>query len=436
MKGVLVVTASFTNGNSANYFVHVCPDITRLLFRDGLSYRLANNAMPFDIRGYLDVETAEAFERYFEVSSDNPDVLKVLYGTTLQPSGNGTANITVTSADHPELSVTHEFTVTDPQVPTEIIALSEDNQTVYADHYHANLLQISYTDGAAITDTEWTSDRPDPATVTGNGLFAGIEAKETGTALITATSKSNPELSVSFHVNVVDDLQPQGSYETTAGISKVFYSEPFSDPLQVVYGEDVTMMITNVRNSIYPALKSYYGHRVAKSEFLKATEARMAGAVGGPDGMFSISSIVTFHADKPGVEQTRIGTYSFNTRVLFTDAADENAYFFEPVYLALENNITVGACGAGKFSPNNPCTREQIVTFLWRLAGEPEPQSSSNFSDVKPDAWYYKPVTWASENKITVGLNDGTGRLGVGQKCSRAMIVTFLYRYRHVDAGK
>ena len=115
-------------------------------------------------------------------------------------------------------------------------------------------------------------------------------------------------------------------------------------------------------------------------------------------------------------------------RVLFTDVANSTQYFYEPVYWAVDHGITVGAGGAGKFSPNSPCTREQIVTFLWRLMGEPEPKTASDFTDVAENAWYYKPITWAYENHITTGLNDGTGRFGVGQACTREQCVTFLYR--------
>ncbi len=114
--------------------------------------------------------------------------------------------------------------------------------------------------------------------------------------------------------------------------------------------------------------------------------------------------------------------------VVFTDVADSSRYFYEPVYWALDNAITTGAGGAGLFSPNADCTREQIVTFLWRLMGEPEPTVYTSFTDVPENAWYYKPICWAAEKGITVGLNDGTGRFGVGQACTRAMCVTFLWR--------
>ena len=121
-------------------------------------------------------------------------------------------------------------------------------------------------------------------------------------------------------------------------------------------------------------------------------------------------------------------TDTCEVRVLFTDVALRSQYFFTPVYWAVDNGITVGAGGPGKFSPTASCTREQFVTFLWRLNGEPEPTTTSSFSDVKTSDWYYKPITWAAEEGITVGLNDGTGRFGVGQACTREQCVTFLHR--------
>ena len=112
----------------------------------------------------------------------------------------------------------------------------------------------------------------------------------------------------------------------------------------------------------------------------------------------------------------------------FTDVLSPDAYYYTPVYWAADDEITVGYGGGGKFSPYANCTREQIVTFLWRLNGEPEPTEYSEFSDVKETDWFYKSVSWAAEKGITLGLNDGTGRFGVGMPCTREMCVTFLYR--------
>ena len=114
--------------------------------------------------------------------------------------------------------------------------------------------------------------------------------------------------------------------------------------------------------------------------------------------------------------------------VLFTDASDESRYFYEPVYWALRHYVTNGYGGAGKFSPDVKCTREQIVSFIWRLAGEPDPEKYTKFADVKETDWYYKAVSWAYEKNITYGLNDGTNRFGVGMPCTREMCITFLHR--------
>ena len=91
----------------------------------------------------------------------------------------------------------------------------------------------------------------------------------------------------------------------------------------------------------------------------------------------------------------------------------------------MENGIT-GGTGNGLFSPDAPCTRAQAVTFLWRAAGSPEPKSVSTFVDVPADAYYAKAVAWAVENGITTGV--GGGRFDPNATCTRAQIVTFLFR--------
>ena len=171
---------------------------------------------------------------------------------------------------------------------------------------------------------------------------------------------------------------------------------------------------------------------------------------------------------------------------LFADVADPSAYFYESVYWAKENGITTGtspttfspyaACTRGQivtflwrvmgqpspaswgnpfkdvresdyyytavlwayhsgvttgtspttFAPNKACTREQCVTFLWRAAGRPDTSLGTQFRDVKGDAYYAAPVYWALNNGITTGVAPAS--FGVGQKCTRGQIVTFLYR--------
>ena len=122
--------------------------------------------------------------------------------------------------------------------------------------------------------------------------------------------------------------------------------------------------------------------------------------------------------------------------IKFTDVGDVSRYYYDPVYWAVEKGITNGYGGPNLFSPDVNCKREQIVTFLWRMMGEPQPKKNASFTDVKPTDWYYKSVSWAAENGITVGLNDGTGRFGVGAPCTRAMCVTFFWRAAGQPAPK
>ena len=102
-----------------------------------------------------------------------------------------------------------------------------------------------------------------------------------------------------------------------------------------------------------------------------------------------------------------------------------DAYYYEAVKWAAEKGIT-GGVGNGLFAPNQPCTRAQIVTFLWRAAGSPAPKNMSSFTDVPADAFYAKAVAWAVENGITGGTGDG--KFSPDATCTRAQAVTFLYR--------
>lgn len=100
-------------------------------------------------------------------------------------------------------------------------------------------------------------------------------------------------------------------------------------------------------------------------------------------------------------------------------------YFYQAVLWAVENGITMGT-SATTFSPDATVTRAQVVTFLWRANGQPAAWNSG-FTDVSADAYYAKAVAWAVQNGITTGT--GFGVFSPDAACTRAQIVTFLYRY-------
>ena len=109
---------------------------------------------------------------------------------------------------------------------------------------------------------------------------------------------------------------------------------------------------------------------------------------------------------------------------VFADVS-ANTYYNAPVIWATETGITNGKSET-TFAPNDGCTRAQMVTFLWRAAGSPEPKSNNNpFTDVKQGA-YYKAILWAVEKGITKGTTTTT--FEPNKTCTRAQIVTFIYR--------
>ncbi len=109
-----------------------------------------------------------------------------------------------------------------------------------------------------------------------------------------------------------------------------------------------------------------------------------------------------------------------------------NAYYADAVRWALEAGIASGT-SATTFAPNGVCTRAQAVTFLWRAAGRPAPKSMSSLSDVPADAYYAKAVAWALEQGITKGTGSST--FSPDATCSRAQIVTFLWRAQQSPAA-
>lgn len=102
-----------------------------------------------------------------------------------------------------------------------------------------------------------------------------------------------------------------------------------------------------------------------------------------------------------------------------------NAYFADAVKWAVDKDVTNGLSDT-MFGPYESCTRTQIVTFLWRAAGSPEPKTASSFTDVPVSAYYAKAVAWAIENGITNGMTETT--FAPDATCTRGQIVTFLYR--------
>ena len=138
----------------------------------------------------------------------------------------------------------------------------------------------------------------------------------------------------------------------------------------------------------------------------------------GPDDTCTRAQIVTFLWRAAGKPAPKTTANPFND-------VKKSDYFYDAVLWAVENDITQGT-GNGTFSPKNHCTRDQVVTFLWRAMGRPASNTTNSFSDVKAGSFYYDAVLWAVETDITKGMGDG--KFAPKNTCTRGQIVTFLYR--------
>lgn len=192
-------------------------------------------------------------------------------------------------------------------------------------------------------------------------------------------------------------------------------------------------LVTKYMTKYYPewstrydaVLRSYdsYATPASGSEYSKTWSGNFSWNLDGtgltdPDGYADMSAAEIL-ADLFGDAETQPNQKGFND-------VKSGDYFYDAVNRAVEKGITTGT-SATTFSPNASCTRAQIVTFLWRASGSPEPKTASNpFTDVAANAYYCKAVLWAVENGITTGTSATT--FSPDAPCTRAQGVTFLWR--------
>ncbi|MCR4671538.1 MAG: S-layer homology domain-containing protein [Saccharofermentans sp.] len=184
----------------------------------------------------------------------------------------------------------------------------------------------------------------------------------------------------------------------------------------------VTVLYKDVINSkdFWYAPTNYLTAKGVVKGYANQTEFR-------PANDCSRAQMITFLYRLQGEPKTKATTCKF------TDVK-KNDYFYKPVIWALEQGITTMSSDK-KFNPQTICTRAQTVTFLWRMAGKPEPIAKTcRFHDVKKSDYFFKATIWASEKKIVAGLSDGT--FNPQGKCLRRQMVTFLYKYDKYVNGK
>ena len=312
----------------------------------------------------------------------------------------GTATITATTEDGSK-TATCVVTVTAATVPVTGVTLSQTQASLYYNRT-PNTLTLTATvapDNATNQAVTWTSSNPSVAKVE-NGV---VTALARGTAVITATAADGRGASASCTVTVSSYLPPANpNYRITVEATQG--GTVTADPTAAKAGTTVTL--TPVPDRGYQvgsvAVTDRFGEPVAVTEQADGTYTFTM-----PNGQVTVT--VTF-AEAP---------------LPFHDVT-EGDWFYDAVRYAYETGLMDGV-GDNLFAPNSQTTRAQLVTILYRLAGEPEPGGDSGFSDVAAGTWYTDAVVWAAENGIVNGTTDAT--FAPGEDITREQLVTVLYRY-------
>ena len=358
------------------------------------------------------ISPANATTQQHSWASENGKIAKA-YGETLNTAkvtaiGVGKTTITYTIGGK---EASCEVTVTPRTISVESITLNKPQLSLVkgaTETLTATVLPTTATDKTVI----WESSDTAVATVengvvtavaAGNATITAKAGEKTATCAVTVTNPSNSGSSsggggssTPRYAVTVPDKTENGSLSVT--------------PKNAKKGSDVTVTAT-------------------------------------PDKGYEVDDIVAKDAkgNKLTLKDNGDGTYTFTMPAskvtvtaafaekkaepiapekLFADVSAEE-YYYEAVKWASENGVT-GGIGENLFGANLPCTRAQIVTFLWRAAGSPEPKGMSGFVDVSADAYYAKAVAWAVEEGIVSGTSATT--FSPDAVCTRAQSVAFLYR--------
>ena len=305
----------------------------------------------------------------------------------------GTATITVTTVDQSK-TATCTVTVT---VPVTGVTLNKTRTSLYVGDTETLTATVA-PDNATNQAVTWTSSNPSVATVK-NGVVTAVAP---GIAVITATTQDGNH-TAACAVTVRPDVPPANpNYRITVEATQG--GTVTADPTAAKAGTTVTL--TPVPDRGYQvgtvAVTDRFGEAVAVTEQAGGTYTFTM-----PNGQVTVT--VTF-AETP---------------LPFTDVT-EGDWFYDAVRYAYETGLMDGV-GDNLFAPNSETTRAQLVTILYRLAGQPAVSGDLIFTDVEAGTWYADAVAWAAENGIVNGTTDTT--FAPGDDITREQLVTVLYRY-------
>lgn len=306
-------------------------------------------------------------------TSDNEAVVAVSDGVVSAVAA-GTANITVTTADGGKTA-------------TCVVTVTRRSSSSSRPSYP--ITTPDKTENGSVTVTPKSAKRGSVVTITVTP-DAGYVLDE-----LTVTDKDGKELSLTKKSDTeYTFVMPAGKVEITPSFVKQAPSQTFVDVRTGDYFYDAVLW-------------------AVEKGITNGTSAETFS----PEAPCTRAQIVTFLWRAAG---SPVVNYAMD----LSDVAGD-AYYAEAVRWALSEGITTGT-SADQFSPNATCTREQAVTFLYRAAGSPAVSGESAFEDVGADAYYARAVAWAAQNGVTNGISQAL--FGTGSDCTRAQIVTFLYR--------
>ena len=399
--------------------------------KDGFVLRLDENAV------LADQFTAAGYDQYgremtggsFEWVTSKPDVVSLENGT-LKALKEDSTEIYARSGDIESNHIT--LTVNAPRRLTAITADGIPSSVRKNTTLDLSAVKVTTLDqfGKAFTPEElaaypasvrWTLEKNDThAVISGNTLSFGDQDGTMTLICAAVNADTNVIVEKKIIIRITDSTSGGGSSGGGGGGG----GGGFSAPSYSVSVDDVK------HGTVTVSPKS-----ASKGDTVTITAA--------PDKGYTLESLTVLDKDGKALELTDKGggKYTFvmpagkvtvkavfmddNTMLnFFTDVHAED-YYYDAVLWAAQKGIT-GGMSDTLFAPNAACTRAQIVTFLWRSAGSPEPKALSSFADVPADAYYAKAVAWAVEHGITEGTSDTT--FAPGSICTRAQGAALLYR--------
>ena len=328
------------------------------------------------------INPVDAANKSLTWTSDNTAVATVNENGVVTAVAEGTAKITVKTADGEKTAV---CTVTVTAKTSGSSSSSSSSRPSYP------ITTPDKTENGSVTVTPKSAKRGSVVTITVTPDAGYVLDK------LTVTDKDGKELSLTKKSDTeYTFVMPAGKVEIT--------------PSFVKQAEEPSRVFVDVKTGdyFYDAVLWAVGKGITNG-----TSAETFS----PEAPCTRAQIVTFLWRAAG---SPVVNYAMD----LSDVAGD-AYYAEAVRWALSEGITTGT-SADQFSPDATCTREQAVTFLYRAAGSPAVSGESAFEDVGADAYYARAVAWAAQNGVTNGISQAL--FGTGSDCTRAQIVTFLYR--------